>query len=364
MYTSSGQFVWQNSLQGISQSSFGNCSVASLAIDKTLGVVATGAFYGTVDFSPASSYDTLRAYQASIGTCYLAKYDSTGTYIFAKRLDNHTGSALGYIAIDQFDNVILAGYFNGIVDFDLSIGVALDTASNFGTNDCFISKYDPQGNYLWHGRFGSNDNSSIANVATDANGGILVGGSLRGILDADMGPGVFNLGVNGNCSGCEDGFVAKYSATGQLLLGFSFSAFANDLVMSVACYQDRFTSTGMYSGLMDFDPSADTMIIPAMTLNGYNYFHVQYFDSTFVSGINSSTTNEHVYIYPNPSSDFIRIKSAAMFESYELVNISGQTIQKGASTQIIDVRNLACGVYFLLLSNEKGDVSRTKFVRE
>lgn len=366
MYTSSGQFVWHNTLQGLSSSAFGACQVWSLAIDKNLQLLACGIFWGIIDFSPVPNYDTLSVFQAGNYSGYIAKYDSTGTFTFVKRIDNYAGVAVGFITVDIGNNIVVGGYFDGITDFDMGPGVVLDTvANNIGYRQCFIAKYDASCNYLWHGQFGSSNNDYINDIAVDDNNNILVGGSNLAILDADMGAGVFNLPVNNNCNGCEDGFVAKYTSTGQLILGFSVSAWANDGVWSVGCFEDKFSITGIFSGLMDFQPSADTMMIPALVMNGFNYYHAQYFDSTFVSGIpNAGVAFEELVVYPNPSSDFIYVENFSAFESFTIVNVAGQTVQAGKTSPTIDVRDLAAGTYLLTLVDENGVLARAKIVRQ
>lgn len=364
-YTSNGDFVWQSSFQGMNPQTYGNCDVTSLVVDQNKDIIAAGVFWGQVDFdADLALVDTLTVVQGGFANSFfLSKYDSTGAHIFASDFENHTGIVFGEMAIDHNNNIVIGGYFDGIVDFDLSAGVLLDTAMyGQGYSDCFIASYDNAGNYLWHGQFASPNYDFIQDLSIDDNNNILVGGTTRGAIDADMGPGTYTLTVNNNCNGCDDGFVAKYTSAGQLLLAFSFSAFANDAVAAVDCYQERFSVTGLYSGLMDFDPSADTAMIPALYNNGYNYFHAQYFDSTFVSGI-APVNSAALHVYPNPSSDFIHIENYSAFDSYTIVSVAGLTVQTGKQAHTINIRNLASGTYLLALSDKNGIVARTKFVK-
>lgn len=368
LYTSNGDFVWQKSFQGITPQTYGNCDVSSLVVDQNKDIIASGVFWGQVDFdADPNQVDTLTVVQGGfMNSYYISKYDSTGSHIFARDFKNYNGSVFGELAIDHNNNIVVGGYLDGIVDFDLGAGVQLDTAMYWQSyTDCFIARYDNSGNYLWHGQFASSNYDFINDLAVDDNNNVLVCGTTRGILDCDMGPGTYNIAVNGNCNGCDDGFVAKYTPTGQLLLAFSISDFANEGVGAVDCYQNRFSITGVFSALTDFDPSADTMMIPAIYTNGYNYFHAQYFDSTFVSGISAaSIAAEPVHVYPNPSSDYIHLENCTLFGSYAVVNVAGQIVQTGKQAPTIDVRNLAAGTYLLTLEDENGVVARTKFVKQ
>ncbi|WP_345163580.1 BNR-4 repeat-containing protein [Algibacter aquimarinus] len=67
-------------------------------------------------------------------------------------------------------------------------------------------------------------------------------------------------------------------------------------------------------------------------------------------------TNQEVLVYPNPSKGIFNIQSNFRNLRYNLVNIQGQVIQSGKVSQNkVDVSIPVQGVYFLELSNEKGN---------
>lgn len=68
--------------------------------------------------------------------------------------------------------------------------------------------------------------------------------------------------------------------------------------------------------------------------------------------IDDKSLNETV-IYPNPTSDFINLKSQGEIGSAVLFDISGKSIKEikyNATTKLIDVRSLTNGLYFLKVS--------------
>lgn len=74
-------------------------------------------------------------------------------------------------------------------------------------------------------------------------------------------------------------------------------------------------------------------------------------------------TNQEVLVYPNPSKGIFNIQSNFRNLRYNLVNIQGQVIQSGKVSQNkVDVSMPVQGVYFLELSNEKGNKLVKKIV--
>jgi len=67
-----------------------------------------------------------------------------------------------------------------------------------------------------------------------------------------------------------------------------------------------------------------------------------------------------VNIYPNPTNDFIQIKSESLIENIVFYNGLGQTVKtfkiNNLSNAIVDVANFDKGVYFLKISTNKGHI--------
>jgi hypothetical protein len=97
--------------------------------------------------------------------------------------------------MDGAGNIIVAGTFSGIVDFDHGPHLRIDTA--VGISDLFIAKYDPYGNLKWVHSMGNNNPEKITAIDVDQAGNIFAVGEFTRNLDFDPGPGVFNLQVVG-----------------------------------------------------------------------------------------------------------------------------------------------------------------------
>ena len=95
--------------------------------------------------------------------------------------------------------------------------------------------------------------------------------------------------------------------------------------------------------------------------------------SLIISGDNVSTlaTNEnnltenYVKVYPNPTTDFLKISGTDAWKSVKILDASGRLIIeiKDLKNNKIDVSSLSKGTYQLILLNENTNLS-TKFIKK
>ncbi|MCO5259231.1 MAG: PKD domain-containing protein [Crocinitomicaceae bacterium] len=77
-------------------------------------------------------------------------------------------------------------------------------------------------------------------------------------------------------------------------------------------------------------------------------------------------TNSIFRIYPNPAKDFLTIENNLNYPKYEIVDVLGNTIQKGEiaiKTGVIPIKELKTGVYFLVLKTDSSN-KQFRFVKE
>lgn len=168
----------------------------------------------------------------------------------------------GYsIAVDATGNQIITGYFTGTTDFDPNPTSTFFLTSN-GLDDIFIQKLDINGNLLWAANMGDVNNDHGYTTTTDASGNIYVTGYFSGTMDADPGPGVFELSQTKNTA-----FVLKIEPDGDLIwakqMGFPGDwGLAYGYAITVDNNENVLTS-GIFVGRVDFDPGAGTFNLTA-----------------------------------------------------------------------------------------------------
>ncbi|MEZ4939683.1 MAG: SBBP repeat-containing protein [Saprospiraceae bacterium] len=248
-YDASGNYVWAKRIGGTSTDiGYG------LAVDAGGNVHVTGQFSGSnIDFDPGAGTALL---SSSAVDLFVAKYDASGNYVWAKRIGG-TSTDIGYgLAVDGSGNIYVTGIFLGSnVDFDPGIGTA--PLSSAGGADIFIAKYDASGGYLWANRVGSTGADNGYGLAVDGSGNVHVTGGFRGMnVDFDPSASTANLSSAGN----NDIFIAKYDASGNYMWANRVGSTSDDIGYGIAVDgSGNVHVTGYFQATnVDFDPGPNT----------------------------------------------------------------------------------------------------------
>ncbi len=142
-------------------------------VDNYGNVIVTGALYGT------SVFGGITLIGSGNWDVVTVKYDSLGNVLWAKKGSSYRQDRGNSITIDADGNYLVAGYFGGTntdtVNFN---GYKL---TGYGDRDPFIAKYTPAGDLLWVKAAGSSEGSEEAwGVITDANNNVYVTGMFKG----------------------------------------------------------------------------------------------------------------------------------------------------------------------------------------
>lgn len=143
----------------------------NLSIDQGNNIFISGYFSGTVDFDPGVSVNNLSA--GSVFQGFLAKYNSSGEYIWAKNLGD---VGLEYMKINTANKLVTATYTGG-GDIDFGTGIA-DTAGYF------LSIYDTAANIFSYQRI--HDSISYLDMEVNADN-IFLWGHFNAPIDLDLG---------------------------------------------------------------------------------------------------------------------------------------------------------------------------------
>ena len=159
-------------------------------------------------------------------------------------IDN--GSA---IVVDSMGNSYTVGTFNQTVDFDPSNNNF--TLVSGGSDDVFITKLDPSGNFIWAKQIGGVDSDQARAAAIDTLGNIYIASSFIGTINFATSSG----NVSFVSYGVSDIFLAKLDSLGNILWGRQIGGTSTDLVEKMAIDgQGDIVLTGSFYGTTDFDP--------------------------------------------------------------------------------------------------------------
>ena len=205
----------------------------SVAVDASGNIIATGEFYGTVDFGG----DTLTT--AGGADIHVAMFDSDGSHLWSDGFGG-LGQDYGFdVAADGSGNVVVTGWFWGAVDFG---GGTLTSA---GGTDIFVAKFDAAGTHMWSQGFGDASSERGNSVAADGSGNVIITGEFEGTVD--FGGGMLTS------AGDSDIYIAEFDATGDHLWSQRFGDVSQQTGRNVeADGLGNVVVTGDFAGTVDF----------------------------------------------------------------------------------------------------------------
>lgn len=165
-YDASGNILWAKA--SVSVGATFSCAPTSIAVD-TAGNVSVTGYFGTTSISFGSI--TLNNFGLNKYDGFLAKYDTNGNVLWAKRAGGMDDDFPYSVAFDEAGNTIIAGQF---LSNNFTIGST--TIVSLGSSSMFIAKCDLNGNLLWAKAMGGHNINKACSVATDSLGNIFVGG--------------------------------------------------------------------------------------------------------------------------------------------------------------------------------------------
>jgi hypothetical protein len=202
-YNASGRFLWAFRVGATSVRD----EAVAVAADGNGNVVMTGAFQGTADFDPGSGTASLTP--AGGADIFVARYSSTGSYLWAFRVGGSTYDGGSALAIDGSGNIYLAGCFSDTADFDPGSGTALLNRQPEDGEDMFVARYTSSGAYACAFNVDGTGESVGTSLAVDGSGNLCITGQFGGTADFDPGAGT----ANATSAGDADIFIARYTPT-------------------------------------------------------------------------------------------------------------------------------------------------------
>lgn len=261
-YDNNGNYLWARGFGGTATDNFWN-----LDVDNAGNVYVIGYFQNTVNFNagatPAASLVTTGGLDIVI-----AKYTTTGTYAWAKKLGG-TGNDYGRsIRIDAAGYLYFTGYFSNTANFNPGGTPVVNLVSAGGT-DIFLSKYNANGTYVWAKKMGGTGNDNGWDLSV-LEGNIFATGYFASAT-ANFNPAATANLTNPGGSATADGYVAKYDTSGayQWANRIGGTTSLNDFGYSVANHANGSIYVGgSFSGTTDFD--FNTTVVNNRTSNGVN----------------------------------------------------------------------------------------------
>jgi hypothetical protein len=343
-YNSGGNYFWAKNMGGP-----GNDIGNTLQIDPSGNLYLAGTFQATADFDPGPGTANCTS-NGGLCDIFIAKYDNTGNYVWAKGIGGTGDDVANNIQLDAAGNVYATGYFSSTVDFDPGQGTSNLISS--GGYDIFIGKYDNAGNYIWAKGMGGPGSDIGSWLQLDAAGNVYFTGTYHGTVDFDASAATSTLAAAGQV----DIFITKYDNAGNYVScasigGAASSAYSYGMQMDAS---GNLLVTGRFKGYVDFDMTGAYAYLSSIGQDGA--FIVKY--NNVPIGIKEwRIENEELLIYPNPSNGRFYLSGNLSKSKYEveIMDITGRIILKAnynGENKLIDLSDHPKGLYFLKLYND------------
>jgi hypothetical protein len=166
-YSPAGTLLWVKQAGGA-----GDDRPNGLAVDAAGNAHVIGEFNGSAVFGAASLNSIGAASDA-----FIAKFDSSGTAIWARAAGGQSADAARGVAVDPLGNVHVTGYFGGAAAFG-----GINLSGIVGTYDAFVARLDTNGNFAFAQQAGGTDlNGDFGlGIAADASGNAILTGYVTG----------------------------------------------------------------------------------------------------------------------------------------------------------------------------------------
>ncbi|MDZ4756511.1 MAG: T9SS type A sorting domain-containing protein [Bacteroidota bacterium] len=235
-----GKYIWAKAMGGVYSD-----GANSVSIDASENIYTTGFYQDDADFDPSNTIYTLKSQGGT--EIFISKLDSSGKFVWAKRIGATSDDQALSIVSDDLGNVYTTGFFIGTVDFNPGPPKYDMTAA--GGADAYVVKLDAKGNFAWAKQISGKGTELGNSITLDKFGNLYSTGYFDSTVDFDPGASVYNITSHNSL----DIFVYKFDTSGNFKWAYSFGGTQTELGQSIITdkFGDVYT-VGYFSDTANF----------------------------------------------------------------------------------------------------------------
>ena len=250
-------------------SSYDSVSGQDVACDSEGNIYIAGTLRGQIDLDPGLATSESGA---EYNAYFLMKLSQAGLLKWARVWgENYTSSPLVQLDVSNSGRIMVAGEWEGSIDFDPGPGQDIRTSYNsyyyYGMaasgdsmdrtvasppipemKDLFLMQFNSDGDHFWSRTWGGFGDEAFGGLAVDESGNAYVCGSYWDWLDCANGIELITS------SGSRDTFLCKYDNAGNPVWIFGIGGEDTDDCGGVAIDGGGVYLTGSFGQEVDFDP--------------------------------------------------------------------------------------------------------------
>lgn len=340
----------------------GNDGAREVLYDPSGNFYITGYFYNSMDVDPGSGTFNLTYAGGTFTNTFLAKYDSSGNFIWAFSVGNAAGYGNG-ISLSQFPggDIALGGRFSASTDFDPGAGTHLLTSS--GGADIFYARYDSSGHLITACSFGGPAEDDLKSMLISQGGNVLLCGSFKDSIDLDPSTIVNSYHTS---NGGFDMFFVTLDGLGNFNWAKTTGSVEDDYCMGTALAPDGDALvTGYYNGgTIAFD---QWTLHNTMSLGGSPECFVAKLDLDIQTGYGIPDDDLALRLFPNPAVDHLMLithSGSPCPSTLTIVDQLGATVYCGSFQEELDVHAFCTGIYRVRVEERSGLTFSGVFIKE
>lgn len=330
----------------------------NVVTDRSGNIYTTGSFVGdTIRFGAAKLTNHVPSGSKNM---FLAKFDSSGNFLWARLAEYSVPNAGLSIAIDNADNIYVSGLFSTPRLIFGTDTMRYNLIGSAGFANFFLVKLNTAGVVQWSRNGGGCSNNYYCTVTTDPSGNVAITGTFQAPYMVFGRDTLVNKSINSHGSFNTNVFIAKYNPGGSLIWENSCgtnginqpnSAGAESYCFSRAITCDRYGNTEIAG---TFNTPINSFGRAVLYGTGPDTSFYAYEDNLFIARFD---TNGHVFWAKNfPTSYNGGLSANSIITdpagyTYVTGQFLGDTLYFGESTL---VNRGGAGMFFLAKFNTLG----------
>jgi len=260
-----GEFIWAKRFGGVRSD-----VPTDLEVDQNGNIILVGTFQASINFNTEADpveFTLFGGNSSSMRESFMVKLDPNGNYVDAYHFRSTAtlcSNQINALEIDNENNLVMAGYFDGAMDIDPTGNNKIISAIPSSSDDIFILKFSNVDTLLWGFRMGNIENDAANGLTLDEFDNLYITGHFRVGMDFDPGDDTLFIPTTGG--DVFDIFIMSLNPDGELRWAKGIGTDGAQFGDRIVCTEnDEVYVSGRFSNSVNFNPGGAIEMIHTAT---------------------------------------------------------------------------------------------------